>query len=113
MKIFIISDEPTKDLTVLGEMKAQMMTFGGLKPEKVLWCTLKGVAQNKHNTKLKHKTCMYAEIQVAHFSFVQKTVSRGETSPSLVLLGRTAPPLKASRLLPSRSLHQYELLPYS
>ena len=38
MKIFIISDEPTKDLTVLGEMKAQMMTFGGLKPEKVLWC---------------------------------------------------------------------------
>lgn len=52
MKFFIISDEPTKDLTVLGEMKAQMMTFGGLKPEKVLWCTLKCVAQNKHNFKL-------------------------------------------------------------
>ena len=72
MKFFIISEEPTKDLTVLGEMKAQIMTFGGLKPEKVLWCTLKYVAQNKCNSKtVKHKTCMYAEIQVAHFSFVQ------------------------------------------
>ena len=68
MKFFMISDEPTKDLTVLGEM----MTFGSLKPEKVLWCPLKYVAQNKHSTKtVKHKTCMYAEIQIVLFFFVQ------------------------------------------
>lgn len=100
----IFHDEPTKDLTVLGEMKAQMMIFGSLKPEKVLWCPLKYVAQDKHSTKtVKHKTCMYAEIQVVLFFFAQKSVCGGETSPSLVFLGHMAPPLKASRLLPSRS----------
>lgn len=41
MGIFIISDERTKDPAALGEMQFQTTTYGGLKPEKVIWGTLK------------------------------------------------------------------------